>query len=159
MITLKAHPLTAAAFAPFGDVIATDQVTPIMINQGYCARHSDLAKLNSGDGRMGISLFQAQLRNLPYRLDLLERHPKGSQCFIPMCQNGFLIIVAPDKNDTPDTPLAFISQAGQAINIHANIWHGVLTPLKGSGLFAVIDRIPTHDNLQEYPLNTTYLVS
>ena len=90
---------------------------------------------------------------------LVERHPEGSQAFIPMTQNPFLVIVAPDENGIPGRPLAFRTEAGQGINFHRNIWHGVLTPLFAPGLFAVVDRIGNSANLQEYWYETPFTVS
>ena len=81
---------------------------------------------------------------------MMERHPEGSQAFIPMHQYPFLIIVSHDKNGVPDTPISFISKPGQGINIFKNTWHGVLCPLHSPGLFAVIDRIGEGPNLEEH---------
>jgi ureidoglycolate lyase len=89
---------------------------------------------------------------------MMERHPLGSQAFIPMTYSAFLIIVAQDSNNTPADPIAFLSEPGQAINFHRNIWHGVLTPLQGPGLFAVIDRIGPEENLEEVFFETPYWV-
>ena len=150
--------LTAEAFAPFGDVIELRDAPDKIINQGLCGRHHDLAALDFGDGRAGISLFDAKPRTLPYRLDLVERHPDGSQAFIPMSQTSFLVIVAPDNKGTPDTPLAFLTSPGQGINLHRGTWHGVLTPLQAPGLFAVIDRIGDGPNLEEFRFEQPYTV-
>lgn len=158
MKTIMARPLTAPAFAPFGDVIALREAPTKLINQGLCGRHHDLAALDFGDGRAGISLFDAKPRTLPYRLDLVERHPDGSQAFIPMSQTSFLVIVAPDNKGTPDTPLAFLTAPGQGINLHRGTWHGVLTPLQAPGLFAVIDRIGDGPNLEEFRFEQPYTV-
>ena len=158
MKTIMARPLTAPAFAPFGDVIALRDAPTKLINQGLCGRHHDLAALDFGDGRAGISLFDAKPRTLPYRLDLVERHPDGSQAFIPMSQTSFLVIVAPDNKGTPDTPLAFLTAPGQGINLHRGTWHGVLTPLQAPGLFAVIDRIGDGPNLEEFRFEQPYTV-
>ncbi|MBN2759231.1 MAG: ureidoglycolate lyase [Rhodobacteraceae bacterium] len=145
------QPLTAQAFAPFGDVLDATGAPDKLINQGLCGRFHDRAKLDFGpDGRAGISIFNAEARALPYTLDMVERHPDGSQAFIPMHQHPFLVIVAPDENGTPGTPLAFITNGAQAINLHRNTWHGVLTPLSAPGLFAVIDRIGPTPNLEEH---------
>lgn len=152
------EPLTATAFAPFGDLLDCAGDPDKLINQGLCGRYHDRATLDFADGRAGISLFKADLRSLPYTLDLMERHPMGSQAFVPMSHDPFLVIVAPDDDGAPGTPRAFLTQAGQAINFHRNTWHGVLTPLSGTGLFAVIDRIGDGTNLQEYWLDTPYEV-
>lgn len=156
--SIHIQPLTAASFAPFGDVLDCAGAPDKMINQGLCARFHDRAKLDFGDGHAGISMFHAQLRSLPYTLDMVERHPDGSQAFIPLGADPFLVIVAQDQAGTPGTPLAFRTAPGQGINLHRNTWHGVLTPLSGNGIFAVIDRIGTGDNLQEHWFETPYTV-
>lgn len=155
---LEAEPITAAAFAPFGQVIETTGQTHVLINEGLCKRFSDLANFDVVDGHVGLSLFQSQLRSLPYTCTLLERHPLGSQCFVPMSDACYLVIVAPDNNGTPGPAKAFVA-THHAVNIARNTWHGVLCPVAGSGLFAVLDRIGTGKNLQEHilatPLNVT----
>ncbi|MDG1532732.1 MAG: ureidoglycolate lyase [Paracoccaceae bacterium] len=152
-ITIR--PLTAEAFAPYGDVIDCAGAPDKIINAGLCGRFHDRAQIDVGtDGRVGINLFKSQLRELPYALELIERHPDGSQAFFPMCENPFLVIVA----DADLTPHAFITQKGQGINFHRGTWHGVLTPLTGSGQFVVIDRIGDTLNLEEHIFSTPYTV-
>jgi ureidoglycolate lyase len=149
-----AEPLTAVAFAPFGDVLdATGDFR--LINAGLCQRHHDRAHLDVTDGRAGISIFRAKPRTLPYAFDLIERHPEGSQAFLPMTEHPFLIIVATDP-DTP--PRAYLTNGAQGINLHRGTWHGVLTPLHAPGLFAVIDRIGPGPNLQEHRYATPWTV-
>lgn len=145
------QPLTAAAFAPFGDVLEAVGPPDRLINQGLCGRFHDRARLDFGaDGRAGISLFSAEPRALPYRLEMVERHPEGSQAFIPMTAAPFLVIVAPDEGGRPGRPLAFLTAPGQGINLARGTWHGVLTPLSAPGLFAVVDRIGPTPNLEEH---------
>ena len=143
-------PLTPAAFTPFGDVLACDGDPDRIINQGMCGRWHDRARLDAGDGRLGLSLFLAAPRTLPYALDMMERHPDGSQAFVPMTDAPFLITVAPDAGGAPGQPVAFLTDGAQAINFHRGTWHGVLTPLAAPGRFAVIDRIGPGANLQEH---------
>ena len=151
-------PLTAASFAPFGDLIGCAGDPDKVINQGLCGRFHDRAELDFSDGRAGVSLFRAIPRDLPLQLDMVERHPDGSQTFIPMSYDPFLVIAAPDVDGTPGTPLAFLTESGQGINFHRGTWHGVLTPLHAPGLFAVIDRIGPGTNLEEYWFDTAYIV-
>lgn len=163
MSTIKCQILTAAAFAPFGDVLDCTGDADFIINQGMCGRFHDRADVDFanddlGRGQAGISLFNAKPRSLPYRFDMMERHPLGSQAFIPMHDQPFLVIVAENMSDAPHLPRAFVTTTGQAINIHRNVWHGVLTPLHAPGLFAVVDRIGEGNNLQEYWFDTTYSV-
>ena len=147
MRTLRPEPLTAQAFAPFGDVLdATGDFR--LINAGLCQRHHDRARLDFGpEGRAGLSIFHAQPRALPYTFDLIERHPEGSQAFLPMTGHPFLVIVAPDPQASPR---AFLTNGAQGINLHRGIWHGVLTPLAAPGIFAVVDRIGATPNLEEH---------
>ncbi|WP_170337816.1 ureidoglycolate lyase [Ruegeria arenilitoris] len=151
-------PLTAQAFAPFGDVLEVSGTPDKIINQGQCGRYHDRAVLDFADGRAGISLFDANPRALPYQLDMVERHPQGSQAFVPMTNQPFLVIVAPDEDGVPGRPLAFVTQPGQAVNYHRGTWHGVLTPLHAPGLFAVVDRIGSGANLEEHWFDTPYEV-
>ena len=160
MSDILVHPLTQDAFAAFGDIITLKDSPDKLINQGLCGRHHDLAALDFGpDGRAGISLFDATPRSLPYHLEFVERHPEGSQAFLPMTQNPFLVIVALDEDGTPGRPLAFRTAPGQGINLHPNVWHGVLTPLFAPGLFAVVDRIGNSANLEEYWFEHPFTVS
>lgn len=156
---LIAQPLTAADFAPYGDVLAVDGSPDRMINAGLCGRFHDRARLDFSDGRAGLSLFDAEPRSLPYRLEMMERHPEGSQAFVPMSMAAFLVIVAPDAGGVPGRPLAFLTAPGQAINLHRGTWHGVLTPLSAPGLFAVLDRIGPGDNLEEHWFDAPYTVT
>lgn len=156
MITPR--PLTSADFAPFGDVIAPRQTPDMIINQGKCARHHDLAQVDFGAGRAGISLFDAQGRDLPLQVDLLERHPLGSQAFLPLNAVPMIVVVAEGAGDVPGKVHAFLSAPGQGINLHRGTWHGVLAPLGGQGLYAVVDRIGDGNNLQEYWLEPPVMI-
>lgn len=148
------QPLTAQTFAPYGDVL--DATGPFrLINDGFCQRHHDLAQVDTGGAKTGISIFQAQPRALPYSFDLIERHPDGSQAFLPMTQHPFLVIVAQGPNAMP---LAFLTNGAQGINLHRGTWHGVLTPLHAPGLFAVVDRIGSTPNLEEYRYPSPFTV-
>ena len=155
---VAARPLTAEAFAPFGDVLEAAGAPDRLINAGLCGRFHDRARLDVGDGRAGVSLFDAEPRSLPCRLGLLERHPDGSQCFVPMHRNEWLVCVAPDEGGRPGRPEAFLAAPGQAVNLHRGTWHGVLTPLHAPGLFAVVDRIGPGANLEEHHLDEPWTI-
>ena len=153
------EPITQADFAPFGQIIDTAGSPDKIINMGLCGRYHDRGQFDIVDGTLGLSLFEATARELPYELTMMERHPLGSQCFVPMTQFPFLVITAPDENNRPGRPRAFITHPGQAINFHRNTWHGVLTPLQAPGLFAVLDRIGNDPNLEEFFFDTPYVVA
>lgn len=155
---IKAQPLTAEAFAPYGDVLDASGAPDKIINMGKCGRFHDRAQLDFADGTAGISIFKGETETLPLTLALVERHPEGSQAFIPMSADPFLVVVATDDNGTPTDPRAFITAPGQGINFHRGTWHGVLTPLAEPGLFAVIDRIGGGSNLQEHRFEQVYSI-
>jgi ureidoglycolate lyase len=148
--TLVTQPLTTHAFASFGDVLEAAGPPDRLINAGRAGRWHDRARIDIIDGSAGISLFDALQARLPYGFDLVERHPLGSQAFLPMTLNPFLVIVAPDGADGPGRPVAFLTAPGQGINLHRGTWHGILTPLHSPGLFTVIDRVGDGPNLQEH---------
>lgn len=150
---IRAAALTTKAFAPYGDVLDAGGAPDRVINEGLCGRWHDRARLDFGpDGHAGISIFRSEARVLPYRLTLLERHPEGSQAFVPMSADPFLVVVADDAGGVPGQIHAFVTAPGQAINLLRGTWHGVLTPLDRPGLFAVVDRIGTGANLEEHRL-------
>lgn len=153
------EPLTAEAFAPFGEVLEAAGPPDRLINRGLCGRFHDRARLDFGDGRAGISLFLSEPRALPLIVDMLERHPEGSQAFIPMTAAPFLVVVAPDEQGAPGRPRAFLTAPGQGVNYRRGSWHGVLTPLAAPGLFAVVDRIGAGANLEEHWLADPWTVS
>ncbi len=163
--TITIAAFTAADFAPYGDVLDASGDARI-INQGLCQRFHDRALMDYDDeGQLGVSVFNAVPRDLPYRLELVERHPLGNQCFMPMTEQPFLVIVCDDKDGIPQRPKAFIVPTHTGINIHRNVWHGVLTPLKAPAdmsdgvLFAVIDRIGDDGNLEEYNFPSPYTIT
>lgn len=153
------EPLTQEAFSPFGDVIDASGEPSFMINNGLAGRYHDRARLDFEQaGRAGISVIEGQPYSLPCTLPLVERHPFGSQAFIPMSDSPFLVIVTGDDDGIPTTPRAFLTKHRQGINIRRNVWHGILTPLKDTTHFAVIDWIGEGVNLEEYVFDKPWLV-
>ena len=157
-VRIKAEKLTAAAFAPHGDVLDASGEPDKLINQGRCGRFHDRATLDFADGRAGVSIFKGEMETLPLSLEMVERHPEGSQAFVPMSADPFLVVVARDEAGTPVEPKAFLTESGQAINFHRGTWHGVLTPLSEPGLFAVVDRIGDGANLEEHWFDQNYII-
>lgn len=156
--TLFAVPLIAEDFAPYGDVIEIGTGPGRLINQGMCRRHHDLAKLDFSGGRAGISLFDAKPRNLPYVVDMVERHPDGSQAFLLVSQVRFLVVVADDAQGRPVNLKAFVTSVGQSVNLHRGVWHGVLAPLDVQAQFAVVDRIGDGPNLEEHWFEKPFVI-
>lgn len=157
--TLTTEALTAAAFAPFGDVLETGGDS-FPINGGMCDRFHDRARteITGEDGRLGISLGFGRPYALPLRVALLERHPLGSQAFVPMTEDPFLVVVAPDEDGQPGRPRAFLTNGQQGVNYLRGVWHGVLTPLGRAARFLIVDRIGPGVNLEEHHLDTPWTV-
>ena len=140
---LQVQPLSAEAFKPFGDVIqANDAAKHFSINQGYAERYDRLALVDANDlgGQAGISIFRAKARPMPIELSVLEKHPLGSQAFMPMSGHAYLVVVAPG-GEKPDTDKAqcFLASATQGVNYAKGTWHHPLLALH-DGDFLVVDR-------------------
>lgn len=151
--TLEA--LTAEAFAPFGDVIeASESANSFAINGGTTQRFHDLAAVETrGQARGGISIFRGQAREFPMEIRMLERHPKGSQAFMPLQGRPYLVVVAPnDKNDEPDLSQIrlFYATANQGVNYCLGTWHHPLLALQATSDFLVVDRIGDGHNCDEF---------
>lgn len=160
MSTILIEPLTAAGFAPFGQVIELDGAGHYPINNGMTERYHDLARveLEGPQARPLISIFRGQPYTLPLALGLVERHPLGSQAFYPLSGNPWLVIVAEDNNGTPTGLRAFQPAPGQGVNMAINTWHGVLTPLEAVSDFLVVDRGGEGNNLEEYHFEVPHTV-
>jgi ureidoglycolate lyase len=152
---LQPTPLTATAFAPFGDVIEIEGRASRWINHGTCERFDDLAKVDvAGEGgRPLISLFRAAPRSLPLKLQSLERHPLSSQAFYPLQPQPFLIVVAaPGNGPVAPRVRAYVSSGRQGVNFRRNTWHHELLALHQTSLFLVIDRGGPGENCEQLPI-------
>lgn len=160
MIEIFAKKLSSEGFAPFGDVIDFNREPDFAINNGKCDRFHGLAITDviGDEANTGISLGYGRPYEVPLTLKMVERHPLGSQAFIPLEDKPFLVIVAEDENGVPKQPVAFLSEGGQGVNYHRNIWHGVLTPLDTPSKFLIVDRIGEGNNLEEHFFKEPYLV-
>ena len=164
MQKISIQPLTKDAFAPFGDVIECAGDPSFAINNGMCDRYHGLAHPFSADvaddtdAHVAISLGRGRPYALPLILKMMERHPLGSQAFIPIQPHPFLVIVASNVDNAPATPLAFMTKIGQGVNYHCNVWHGVLTPLDVQTDFIIVDRFGDANNLEEHYFDQPYLI-
>lgn len=149
---IGARPLTRDAFAEFGDVLDTDGANHYPINGGLCERYHDLARVEAEGpyARVLVSIFRAQPRAFPLKLSMVERHPFGSQAFMPLSQAPFLVIVCHDGPEGPGEPHAFLTAPGQGVSYPRNTWHGVLTPIGEEQRFLVVDRGGDGTNLEEH---------
>lgn len=124
---IVAQPLSAAAFAPFGQVIDTAQVASRPMNDGRARRFHDLAEIEViGNGaRVVVGLVEAEPYAVPLWLNLVERHPLGAQAFVPLNAAPFLVVVCPDESGKPGAPQAFITAPHQGVCYARNTWHSV----------------------------------
>lgn len=142
-MALKARPLTAAAFAPFGDVIESEGRNSHKINEDACDRFHDLAAVDVAEagGRPLINIFRSAPTTLPLKPKVMERHPLGSQAFVPMGTDPFLVVVAPAGDPPgPGDLHAFITNGRQGVNYARGVWHHPLVVLKPGMDFLVVDR-------------------
>lgn len=155
MKTLQMERLTRTAFAPFGDVIELDGARHFPINGGTTERYHDLATVDVGEqgGRPLISLFRAQPRPLPIEITMMERHPLGSQAFLPLAQTGYLVVVAPAGEFDPAQMRAFWTEGWQGVNYAKGVWHHPLLALERVSDFVVVDRGGDAHNCDELVLN------
>ena len=136
-------------FANYGDLISTNNVKPIDINNGYAKRFDNLADINTSkdQGKTIVSIFSALKRNFPMKIDMMEKHPLGSQAFIPMKETTFLAFVAPQNNKPEIEKVeSFIIPPGIGINYKPGIWHFPLISTENMN-FLVVDRQGPGNNL------------
>ena len=149
---LHAVPLTAAAFAPFGEVIETAGHAPRLINEGTAARFDDLTPVDvlAQGGRPLISIFKAAPRPLPFVVKGLERHPLSSQAFFPLEGLPYLVVVAePGDGPWQSRIRAFRAAGNQGVNYRRNTWHHALLALGRTCHFLVVDRGGSEENCDE----------
>lgn len=156
------QPLTAEAFAPFGEVIACEGNDFFHINDAHTERYHALSIAEAQDATVGISIFRNIKKTaVPFSIQMFERHPLGSQAFIPMQGQSFLVVVAPNLNaEQPDLDriYAFISNGQQGVNYRAGTWHHPLLTLEAPSDFTVIDRIGSGHNCDVYSFTEKVIV-
>jgi len=146
---IKPIKITRENFANFGDVISAENIKPIDINAGYAKRFDDLANINTfkDQGKTIVSIFSALKRSFPMKIDMMEKHPLGSQAFMPMKETTFLAFVAP-PGDLPEISKikSFIIPPKKGINYKPGVWHFPLISTENTD-FLVIDRKGDGNNL------------
>ena len=148
-ITINPKLITKENFSKFGDMITTANIKPIEINEGYAKRFDGIANLNTSkdNGETTICIFSALKRSFPMKIDMMEKHPLGSQAFIPMKQTTFLVLVAPEGNKPDLNKIeAFIVPQEIGVNYNPGTWHFPLIATEDMN-FLVVDRKGSGDNL------------
>ncbi|CAG9245787.1 Ureidoglycolate lyase [Paraburkholderia unamae] len=154
MHILHMEPLTRAAFAPFGDVIELEGARHFPINGGTTERFHDLAAIDVDEagGRPIVNVFRAQPRAWPVEIAMMERHPLGSQAFVPLGDVGYAVVVAPAGAFDPAHLRAFWAGRGQGVNYAKGVWHHPLLAFDRVSDFVVIDRGGAQPNCDEITL-------
>jgi ureidoglycolate lyase len=147
--TINPKLITKENFSKFGDMITTANIKPIEINEGYAKRFDGIANLNTSknNGETTICIFSALKRSFPMKIDMMEKHPLGSQAFIPMKQTTFLVLVAPeDIKPNLNKIEAFIVPPEIGVNYNPGTWHFPLIATEDMN-FLVVDRKGSGNNL------------
>ena len=155
-ITLVPKPLTSERFAPFGDVIESVVDRTAAMNAERFERFDDLCRLDmSDDGRVAVSIARCRVATaLPYRLDMVERHPLGSQAFVPLGPSRMIVVVAPPEESVEASDLcAFATNGRQGINYHRGTWHMPLIAFESGQEFLIIDRAADQPNCDMHSLD------
>ena len=151
-LIVNPKPITKENFKRFGDMITTSDIKPLEINNGYAKRYDGIAKLDTktNNGESTICIFSALKRSFPMKIDMMEKHPLGSQAFIPMDDTKFLVFVAP-RGDKPDVNKiqSFVVPKQTGVNYNAGIWHFPLISMKNMN-FLIVDRKGKGNNLVIY---------
>jgi ureidoglycolate lyase len=128
-------PLTAEAFAPYGEVIA---------HAASGRRHffpevlEHLAE--AAQATFWVSRVEA-VATLPLTVTMLERHPFSAQTFLPLTGSRYLVIVADsDPHGLPDSAgiRAFAAAPHQGVTYRRDVWHHGMTILEGPAEYAVL---------------------
>ena len=159
-LVIKPIKITKANFAAFGEVISSNDIKPIDINAGYAKRFDNLANINTTKekGETIVSIFSAIKRSFPMKIDMMEKHPLGSQAFIPMKETTFLVFVAPEgKKPDLNKIESFIVPPGIGVNYKIDIWHFPLISTEDMN-FLVVDRKGSGENLDIFNLDKEKII-
>ncbi len=161
MITLQPAPLTRESFARYGDVIETLADRLVAMNAARFERFDNECVVEARDGQVAISIVRCRLSTvLPYRFDTVERHPHGSQAFVPLTPYRFMVVVAPPEEDVAADDLrAFVTNGRQGVNYHRGTWHMPLIAFDAGQEFLVIDRSGKSPNCDEHSLEEAVILA
>ena len=161
MITLTPQPLTSERFAPYGEVIEAVADRKAAMNAGRFERFNDLCDVDmNDDGRVAVSIARCRVATeLPYRIEMVERHPLGSQAFVPLSRSRMIIVVAPPEESVDAADLrAFVSNGRQGVNYRRGTWHMPLIAFESGQEFLVIDRAAGEANCDEHDLDEAVML-
>ncbi len=160
-ITLKPEPLTRERFAPYGDVVETAVEQKAAMNAGRFERFDQLCTIDiADDGDVAVSIARCKVAtSLPYRIDMVERHPLGSQAFVPLTRSKMIVVVGPPEEGVEADDLrAFVTNGRQGVNYRRGTWHMPLIAFEAGQEFLVIDRVSGQPNCEEHHLDEAVML-
>jgi len=151
-LTIAALPITPARFAPYGDVIHASVDSKDGMNDGSFERFSELADVSAIGRNAAISIARCKVAtSLPHRFDVVERHPLGTQAFVPLSHFIFYVVVAPAAESVePEDLRAFVTNGSQGVNYHKGVWHMPMIALEDGQEFLIVDRGAGSENCDEH---------
>lgn len=158
---LQARPLTAAAFSPFGRVIEKAGRRPQEINYGRTVKYAGLADIDAGEqgGRPVLHLYRSRPITLPFRVEIMECHPLGSQTFMPLQNRPFLVVVAPPGEEPdPASIRCFVTDGRQGVHLDRGVWHHYQLSLNEPSEYLVIEREGPGENTVERRLAEALII-
>lgn len=160
MISLKPVPLTSERFAPYGDVVEAARDNVQAMNEARFERFDDLCDVDMGGGDVSISVTRCRAATtLPLRVDVVERHPLGSQAFVPLKPCKMVVVVAPPGEGVDADDLrAFVTNGRQGINYHRGTWHIPLIAFDAGQEFLIVDRGGAESNCEQHTLDEAVLL-
>jgi ureidoglycolate lyase len=160
-IELRPEPLTRERFAPYGDVVTVDAAHKAVMNHGRFERFDDLSRIDLAEsGTASLSIARCRVATaLPYRIEMVERHPRGSQAFIPLTPCKLIVVVAPPQADVEAAELrAFVSNGRQGINYRRGTWHMPLIAFDVGREYLIIERADDGPNCDQHWLDEAVLL-
>jgi len=140
---------------PYGEIIEASRLRGSRMNDARFDRFDDLCDVDIVDGNVAVSIACSRTPSvLPYRFDRVERHPLGSQAFVPLSPCKMIIVVAPPGEAVdPEDLRAFETNGKQGINYRRGTWHMPLIAFESGQRFLVIDRAGEGPNCDEHTLD------
>ncbi len=159
-ITLHPEPLSREGFAPYGDVIESSLDRSSVMNEARFERFDDLCDVDVDGGSVAISVARCRTPTaLPLRIDMVERHPRGSQAFVPLQRCRMVVVVAPPGESVMASDLrAFVTNGRQGINYHRGTWHMPLIAFESGLEFLVVDRGGSDANCEQHVLDDVVIL-
>jgi len=162
IINVVPQQLTAENFALYGDVISvSESAEHFAINDGHTMRYHDLAEVDVAEqqGKTLLNIFRSTPLVFPLPIGMMERHPLGSQAFIPMSNQPYVVVVAPSGELDTSKIEVFLASSKQGVNYHKGTWHHFCLALNEVSDFLVVDRGGKGDNCDVEKLDGSLVIT